>query len=212
MEQRFDSRGSYKVAYYRLAVTPGMRHKALDFSRKIILGNDQYSRLLPQELGACRDIARQQRVEIQRTYMGKLGEMVFAQFLWEQGKQVDTSQMFAIYHGQENVDAFDFITASGKRVDVKTGFRAIHSRLLVNTEQFDRDHKDYYVAVRLYAKDIDAHDKLVDWEDIPEADVLGYAEYAYMKQHAGIRDFGEGDARWLPYRGLLGIDRLVRQF
>lgn len=214
MERIVERHDGREWAYYRLDVTAQMRGRALGFARELIEGGNQYSRLLPGTLRARPDAGRQQRLEIQRTYLGKLGELVFLQFLKEKGKQADTAGMFDIYAGEENVDRFDFATAAGETVDVKTGFRPIHKRLLVNVEQFNspRLAKDYYVAVWLKARDTDAAGKLVDWEDIPFARIHGYAEHSYMQRHAGVRDFGEGDARWLFYGDLKDIDRLVEKF
>lgn len=42
--------------------------------------------------------------------------------------------MFIIYEGQDKVDSFDFITPTEETIDVKTGFRTIHQKLLVNLE------------------------------------------------------------------------------
>ena len=46
------------------------------------------------------------------------------------------------------MDSYDFRTLQNRTVDVKTGFSSFHTRLLVNTEQFDGTPKDYYVAVK----------------------------------------------------------------
>lgn len=114
--------------------------------------------------------------------------------------------MFEDYEWQENVDSFDFETAAGRSVDVKSGFRTIHARLLINTQQFDRSPKNYNVAVKLNAKDIDAHQKLVDWNNITITVVKGYAEYDYIRNHAEVKKFREGPARWLAYNNLNGIE------
>lgn len=120
--------------------------------------------------------------------------------------------MLTVFEGQTQVDSFDFKTRDEATVDVKTGFLPNHRRLLVNTEQFDRCPKDIYVAMKLHTVLLDEKTKLVNWQSIDSAQILGYAEYAYMKQHAGVRDFGEGEARWLHYHSLLGIDRLLPRF
>lgn len=212
MRRYVEQRGRYAIACYEVEVSGQMRDQALDFARRIILTNNQYSRLLPSQIRASGDVSMQQKIEIQRTYMGKLGELAFARFLQEMGKPVDMTEMFAIYVGQENVDACDFRTRQGHSVDVKTGFRRIHTRLLVNVEQFDNNPKEYYVAVKLDAVDVDSRQKLVDWEHISAAHILGYAEYQYMRGQAEVRDFGEGNARCIPYDRLLGINRLVNEF
>ena len=212
MEKKYEKRGNYNVAYYEIPVDAEMKKAAMDFAQRIILSDNQYSRLLPNEVRSAHDISMQHKIEIQRTYMGKLGEIAFLKFLQEKKKNVKVDGMFEVFEGQDNVDDFDFITAAGRSVDVKTGFRSIHKRLLVNTEQFDRIPKDYYVAVKLDALDVDSKQKLVDWDQIATAQILGYAEYNFMKGHAAIADFGEGPARWLLYNRLMGIDRLVTLF
>lgn len=212
MERYFEKRGNYNVACYAISINENMRSIALDFAKRIILTNNQYSRLLPIEVRNSNDVSMQQKIEIQRTYMGKLGEIAFLKFLQENNKEVNVNGMFDVFEGQENVDSFDFVTATGCSVDVKTGFRDIHKRLLVNTEQFDKNPKDFYVAVKIDALDVDPRQKLVDWDNISTAKIIGYADYTYMSKCAGIYDFGEGPARWLYYNGLMGIDRLLSMF
>lgn len=207
-----EQRGNYTVATYTIAITPDMKDDALKFAKEIILSDNQYSRLLPAEIQNSPNVVLQQKIEIQRTYMGKLGELAFAKFLAESGKTVNLDGMLDIYEGQQNVDSFDFITRDGHTVDVKTGFRSIHTRLLVNIEQFDNIPKDYYVAVKIDAADIDSRQKLVDWQNVSQARIIGYAEHGFLHNYAQIYDFGEGPARWRYYNALLGIDRLLREF
>lgn len=207
-----EQRGNYTVSIYTITITPDMKNAALTFAKNIILSDNQYSRLLPEEIQASPNVEEQQKIEIQRTYMGKLGELAFAQFLFESGKRVNTDGMLDIYEGQTNVDSFDFITQNRHTVDVKTGFRYKHKRLLVNIEQFDRHPKDYYVAVKIDADDVDSEKKLVDWQNVPRAHIMGYAEYSFLYKYAPVKDFGEGPARWRYYNALLGIDKLLKEF
>lgn len=212
MKKYIVTRGNYNVACYSVPIDEHMRKLALDFAKKIILSDNQYSRLLPEQVRNSRDISMQHKIEIQRTYMGKLGELAFLELLLYKNKKVNTDGMLDVYEGQENVDSFDFETVSGQLVDVKTGFRDIHTRLLVNIEQFNNIPKDFYVAVKLDAIDVDPGQKLVDWDDISTAEILGYAEGSYMRKNASVRNFGEGLARWLFYDRLMGIDRLIDMF
>lgn len=205
-----ENRGKYQIAYYEVSINSDMKERALSFANGIVLSDNQYSRLLPYNIRTSKDISMQQKIEVQRTYMGKLGEMSFAMCLSEKGKQVDTDVMFEIYEGQTSVDEFDFTTRDGKSVDVKTGFRPIHKRLMINIEQFNNIPKDYYVAVKLNATDVNPWDKIVDWNNITTATILGYADHLYIEKHAEIYDFGEGRARWLWYDKLVGIDNLIR--
>lgn len=212
IRRKTETRGRYDVGVYEVDIDVDMRRDALQFAKDIILSDNQYSRLLPENIKNSNDVSTQQKIEIQRTYMGKLGEIVFLKLLNSKGKIVNTQGMFEIYEGQDNVDSFDFETIDGESVDVKSGFRTIHTRLLVNIQQFDRSPKNYYVGVKLNAQDTNSEQKLVDWDNITLATVKGYAEFSYMQKYAGVKDFGEGPARWLPYSKLMGIDRLINLF
>lgn len=203
---------NHQVNIYRLDVTMDMKEKALDFATKIIRTDNQYSRLLPIQVWQSNNLALRQRIEIQRTYVGKLGEMVFRDLLCFRGKNVNTDGMFEIYEGQENVDEFDFKTRNNKSVDVKAGFRKNHSRLLINVEQFNRIPKDYYVGVWFNGVDVDEENKIIDLNSITEGTIYGYAEYQYLLKNARIGNFGEGPARNISYDRLMGIDRLVDMF
>lgn len=203
---------NHQVNIYRLGVTYDMRERSLDFATKIIRSDNQYSRLLPEQIWESNDLELRKKIEIQRTYVGKLGEMAFRDLLRFRGKEVNTDGMFEIYEGQENVDEFDFRTLTNQSVDVKTGFRTIHSRLLINTEQFDNIPKDYYVGVWFNGVDIDAENKIIDLFSITEGVIWGYAEYSYLLNNAGIGNFGEGPARNISYDRLMGIDRLIDMF
>ncbi|HFI0645557.1 TPA: hypothetical protein ACGO4K_001369 [Streptococcus suis] len=208
----YEKRGSYRVKCYRYDVTNEMRNKALDFAKKIILSDNQYSRLLPKNVFLSNDIELKKKIEIQRTYMGKLGEIAFLKLLQDKSKEVDTSGMFTIYEGQRNTDNFDFITDFSETVDVKTGFRYNHSRFLVNLEQFNSKPKNFYVAVKLNASDTNIDTKLVDWFSVTHADILGFVEFDFLNEKCEIKNFGEGDAKFITYNRLLGIDKLISRF
>lgn len=210
MKTFVETRGNYRVNCYEVEITPLMKKLALDFSTDIILKDNQYNRLLPAE---TTNIDEQTQLRIQRTYMGKLAELAFADLLIRKGVKFSTSGMFQIYEGQENVDEYDFVENDGSRIDVKCGFRSIHKLLAINTDQFNSNkHKDYYVAVKLNAVDRDESKKLVDLNSVTSAQILGYAEYEFLLETAKIQDLGEGPARILAYTRLLGIDKLLRNF
>lgn len=207
-----EPRGQYTVGLYEVAINSDMRWAALQFAKRIVLSDNQYSRLLPESIRNANDISLQQKIEIQRTYMGKLGELVFLTLLQSKGKPVNTQGMFEVYDGQENVDSFDFITASGKTIDVKSGFRANHTKLLINVQQFNNAPKDYYVGVKIHAQDTDSRHKLVDWDAITLAVVEEYADCSHLQKYAPTKNFGEGLAKCLPYNQLMGIDHLLAMF
>lgn len=212
VECKSEQRGRISVSFYEVEITAEMRQTALNFATDIILGRNQFPRLLPNVLRNSGDLDNIQKIEIQRTYIGKLGEMVFSKLLDEMGKEHDVQDMFKIWEGQHNVDSFDFITRDGETVDVKTGFRSNHTRLMVNEEQFNNIPKKYYVGVKLNAQDINREIKLVDWESITLGIVQGYAEHRYMEENLQPIDYGEGIARALSYSFLMGINRLLSKF
>lgn len=211
MDTFYNENKKTKIKCYSLKITKEMKDKALEFAKSIVLSDNQFSRLLPSEVRYNEDIELQKKIEIQRTYMGKLGEIAFAELLKHYNKHFDCSEMFEIFPGQENYDSYDFLTVNGETVDIKTGFRENHSRLLVNLDQFTNNPKDFYVAVKLNAIDEDEH-TLVDWDSVTRADILGYVEYNYMRDNCKIRNFGEGDAKYRDYNWLLQIDRLLNRF
>lgn len=212
MRIRTEQRGNYNINVYDIDITENMRNKCLQFAKDIVLTDNQYSRLLPTQIKESGDVSLQQKIEVQRTYIGKLGELVFLTFLKIKGKEVDMQGIFDVFVGQENVDGYDFITRDNKTVDIKTGFRGIHRRLLINCDQFNNIPKDYYVAVKLNAIDVDSELTLVNWDDITTGTIMGYSDYAYLNRYAKVRDFGEGDAKYIDYNRMMGIDRLVREF
>ncbi len=204
---------NYRVTEYEIDITQDMRNRALAFATKIKIDDNQFSRLLPKDLRnhASKNIIKILKLEIQRTYVGKLGEIAFLELLCEKGIHCDTSDMFEIYEGQENTDSFDFITLTGDTVDVKTGFRNNHSRLLINIQQFNNLPKTYYVGVKLNATDVVGDDKLILWDSVETAVIKGYAERKFLNRVAE-RNFGEGPAKHLKYSQLMPIDRLIALF
>ena len=87
MEKYIEIRGRYNIACYRIDIDSDMRQTALKFAKDIILSGNQYSRLLPEQVRNSNDVSMQKKIEIQRTYIGKLGELVFVKFLEESGKR-----------------------------------------------------------------------------------------------------------------------------
>ena len=202
MRRLKETRGAYTIYYYEVDITEAMRKKAYEFSEKIIKSNNQYERLVASE-----------NVEIQRTYVGKLGEVAFYELLKQKGINIDISDMFEIFSGQANVDNFDFVTKSGETVDIKTGFRDIHKKLLINKEQFENIPKDYYVGVKLNAKDdTNSLTKEIDINSITKATIYGYADYNFLKNKVGYKYFGEDYAKFIEYNQLMGIDKLLSKF
>ena len=214
------NRNGYLINEYEVEINQEMRDRALSFACKIKIDDNQYDRLIPREYQSMPtdteiDIRTKERLflkyTIQRTYVGKLGELAFLVLLNEREIECNVAGMFEIYDGQENTDSFDFMTANRKRVDVKTGFRSNHSRLLVNRQQFEGDPKDFYVAVKLNGRDVPGDDRLIVWDSVETATIKGYAERTFLERLKYV-NFGEGPAKSRSYNQLLGIDRLLARF
>ena len=210
----------FQLNEYEVDISQDMRDKALAFASKIKLDDNQYNRLIPREYQTLPNdneetIRRKERLflkyTIQRTYVGKLGELAFLVLLNERGLVCNTEGMFEIYEGQANTDSFDFLTANNKTIDVKTGFRNNHSRLLINQQQFERNPKDIYVGVKLNGRDVPGDDRLIEWDSVRTAIIKGYAERSFL-QRLNYVNYGEGPAKAIQYNQLLGIDRLLDGF
>ena len=107
--------------------------------------------------------------------IGKLGEIAFAKFLRENGKELTGSEeMFTVWEDIYEVDKMDFQTSDGKTIDVKTASESFHTRILVPHDQYRRQRKDYYVGVRIFPGE-------------ETAEVIGFAEWAELEP------FGRGD-------------------
>ncbi|HDR1063322.1 TPA: hypothetical protein QB310_002101 [Pasteurella multocida] len=209
MKKIKETRSHSIVNCYVVDITSKMKQRSLEFATAIVNSNNQYSRLVPDF--ALNDFNLRQKIEIQRTYVGKLGELAFLEYLNFNNVYPNTDDMFEVYQGQTNTDNFDF-NINGYSIDIKTGFRTIHSRLLINMEQFIGIPKDFYVAVYLNAIDSDSNNKIIDLNSITEATIKGYADWNYLNKTANnIRNFGEGDAKHHPYNELFGIDKLLNQ-
>ncbi len=114
-----EHRGKYNITCYEIDITDRMKECALDFAQKIIRTDNQYSRLLPTELQGSTNLNQRQKIEIQRTYVGKLGEIAFSILLkHKKNIRTDYRKMFEIYEGETNVDSFDFNTKNDKTVDI----------------------------------------------------------------------------------------------
>lgn len=192
-------------------IPPQLKQRTLEFAQSIILDNNQFDRLLPADIRRADNLDLSNAVRIQRTYVGKLGEVAFAQALINRGVQVDFEPMFEIFQGQDNVDGFDFETANNQTVDIKTGFRSNHRRLMVNLQQLN-EPKNFYVGVKLNAIDPDIKQKVINLDSIESATIYGYETENTLLNINRPQNFGEGDARWLMYSNLRDINELLAQF
>lgn len=193
----------------RLSITPNMKEICWNFAVNIIRGNNQYNRILPNEVRNDEEIAS--LIRIQRTYVGKLAECVFLQYLANNNINYDAGDMFCIWEGQNNVDKYDFVTRDGRRVDIKAAYRNNHYNLVINREQFENDVKDFYVGIKLNARDSDSNNKLIIPDSITFGLIYGYAERSFLER-LPYSNLGESDCKKYPLNRLLDVNRLLRLF
>ena len=131
----------------------------------------------------------------ERIRVGKYGEVAFYRFLEKNGRQpLGAEGMFTVWAGTENVDAMDFTTADGKKVDIKAAYKSFHRLIIVPQDQYWNQRKDYYVGVRINLAGL--------W-----ANIEGYATHADMML-SGVRNRGEGpgyERRLIDLRPIAGL-------
>lgn len=162
---------------YRISISQQMIEQSYNFATAIINGNNQYNRI-PATTSS----------RIERTFVGKLAEYCFLNYLNSNGKNYPLGTMFTIFNGQHNTDGYDFVTRSGQfTVDVKSASKPYHSRIMVPIDQFESMPKNFYVGVRLNAK-VDENNRILI-NTIMSADIFGYCTYQQLANKE-TEDFG----------------------
>ncbi len=180
-----------------------------DFSNTIIRGENQYDRMMKSGVSLNDRFA----IRVKRTFVGKIGEIAFYRYL--ESLDIDPGniqEMFAIYEGQTNVDAFDFQTVDNERVDVKMAIFANHRNLLVPIDQFRNIPKDYYVGTKL-----DLPPSITDYDNhftstcIKGVYICGFATYEQMRRCPTV-NLGEFPCKAKPLTELTDIKQLIKLF
>lgn len=190
---------------YQIGISNQMISLAYEFSRLIILRKNQYNRMQPSYITNSQTLTT---IRIMRTFVGKLGELVFLDFLHQQNIYPDVSEMFIIYEGQENTDTFDFITNKLETIDVKTAVFPNHIRLLVPIDQIKNLPKNYYVGVKLNGMNNDNKYENIDINSIKQATLYGYCTYESLLESKTI-NLGEFDCKSVKLKELKNIDDLI---
>lgn len=201
-------------------ITQEMIEKCYRFSSQIILGDNQFDRL-PATLD----------VRVERTFVGKLAEYVFLNYLRSEGIYYDEGDMFEIFEGQQNVDGYDFKTKDGEKIDIKSASRTDHHMIMAPIDQFIRMPKDYYVGIKINTGV--NKDTPIPIDNIKTATIYGYCTYKYLagkptknytpKENREQREFidpntGEivrfttGDCKFAQLQRLLDIQTLIKRF
>jgi len=127
----------------------------------------------------------------ERYYFGYLGEWVFNEFL----KICNVKDKVIWSRDADGMaDNGDFFFGA-KIIDVKTATKPFHKRIMIPLVQFERHHRDYYVAVRLNGV---------------YAEIIGYATYEDIEK-AEPENFGYGDTKAILFTKLRHIGELLNQ-
>jgi len=124
-------------------------------------------------------------VRLNKIYVGKLGEIIFAEFM--KGKGVELAVDFNSNSGGK---PYDF-SLMGKTIDVKSGTKPHHRRLLIVQDHFEHSGGcDYYPAVNVYAN----HGEVFGYatkEDIKNSKVEYIKSLSHVIFYKDLRDINE---------------------
>lgn len=185
-----------------------MRNRAYKFSEDIIMQDNQYDRMRPANI---RDIGQRNTIRINRTYVGKLAELCFNEYLNANNIFVNIDDMFTIFEGQNNVDDFDFCLPNARTIDVKAAVFNNHRNLVVPIDQFINTPKSYYVGIK-YECPINGNDyRLINRDIFTRATIRGFCTYDELRNRR-IINLGEHDCKAIPLNNLENIRILVNMF
>jgi hypothetical protein len=171
--------------------------QSFDFANEIIRKQNQFNRF-----------SKTEEIQIVRTHVGKLAELLFYQYLIDNQISVELGDMFEIFEGAENVDTFDFVLPNGKTIDIKTASLPFHKRIMIPISQFHLK-KDFYVGIKLNFK-TNSYGQIQP-EEIERAVIYGYATRQMMENEPTL-NFGEGNCKSYLLASLLPIEDLIKMF
>lgn len=178
-------------------ITLQEKNRCLKFAKEIIQSGNQFNRFNKNEI-----------TQINRTYVGKLAEYVFLNFLNDNGIEYEEGDMFEIFEGQQNADNYDFVTINNKSIDIKTASLPFHKKIMIPSSQFHL-RKDYYVGIKLNFKNISG--KNINPMDIDNCQICGYIDRSVMENQP-TQYFGEGNCKAYSLKNLKPINNLLKLF
>lgn len=126
--------------------------------------------------------------------IGKLCELVFAQWLMKNGVQFEAPEMLVPHPGNHKKGADLILSHSKQEVDIKAANKSFHKRILIREDQFQAHVHDIYIG----AKYID--DACVE--------IHGYTTGKLLLQNEP-KDFGYGPCRNLMLNELKSLDEFL---
>ena len=171
--------------------------KCYNFSKAIISDSNQYNRF-----------SKNNTIQIERTFAGKLGEYAFLLYLRNIGINYPEGDMFKIFQGQTNVDQFDFQTPNGKLIDIKVASKPFHSRIMIPIDQFQL-RKDFYVGIKLDFQINEKSNLIIN--SVKKAKIHGFC-FRDELENKTTQNFGEGACKSIDLKSLREIEKLSCMF
>lgn len=170
-----------------LSITDFQKTQALLFAKGLIATHRQPNRFNKDE-----------PTQIRRTYIGKLGEILFFDYMDSQGIKLKEGNMLDTGIGDGLFGEYDFKAPNGATVDIKTASERFHKRIMVPMAQFEHHKKDYYVGVKL------------DFET-DSARIYGYTTKEILAE-SPTEHFGEGYCKAIELEKLMDLEFIKNLF
>jgi hypothetical protein len=126
--------------------------------------------------------------------IGKLCEIVFTDYLNTKQIAIDNSGMLEACADEFKHGADFILTKTNQEVDIKSGNKPFHFRLLVREDQFKAHIHDVYIGAK--------------WVSDEKIEVHGYVTGDDLK-HIIPANFGTGLCRYIKLNEMKPIDRFV---
>lgn len=170
-----------------LPISESQKEKAKEFAEGLIATGRQ-----PNRFNQPREIQEE------RTMIGKLGEILFFDYMQSQGIELNEGNMLDTGIGDGLFGEYDFITPKGETVDIKTASRPFHKRIMIPMAQFEKHKKDYYVGVKLNL-------------ETDSARIYGYTTKEILEKNP-VEFFGEGKCKAIELEKLMDLSFIKNLF
>ena len=140
--------------------------------------------------------------------IGRLGELVFEEFLKQNNKYFDDSEnIIANQYSLKNTDLGDFYCSkTQKTIDVKTSWQIGHGLLLENIRNINLKKVDYYVAV--YLNQANPTNKK-DINNIVSGTIKGFVTHKDLIEN---KSYYSDETLKYPYNKLQNANLLLQEF
>lgn len=160
IKQRFE-----KLMTKSVNITPEQLKECKEFASNESQKFNEYKHLIPKEI---KNKELQQEILEQRIFVEKVSECGFLNYLMSKG--IDESVI------------------DKKKIAIKTAIaKEIHTRLIIDKDEFEKNKSNYYVGVHLNLEMEDKKDKIKrhlikDLYSIEKVQIFGYLDYKFINE------------------------------